>query len=102
MSDRDGNAKLVMQVTTARDEGPELFDLLANIRDAKRRSNRLKELAKLGLLVERGDVSLGAQTRSPQLTAVLPMSPSSGSTELLPRGMATDMLNWGEPEGNGA
>jgi hypothetical protein len=102
MSERDSEAKLVMQVTTARDDGPDLFDLLANIRDAKRRSNRLKELAKLGLLVERGEVSLGAQPRPRQLTATPSMSLSPGPTEEPQRGMATEMLNWGEPEGNGA
>jgi len=45
--------KLLLKLTVASDEMPELFRALAIVKDPRRRTRRLKDLATQGLLVER-------------------------------------------------
>ncbi len=45
--------KLLLKLTVAADEMPELYRALVSVKDARRRTRRLKDLATQGLLVER-------------------------------------------------
>jgi hypothetical protein len=47
------DARLRMKLTIAADETPDLFRALAAVKDARRRTRRLKDLATKGLMVER-------------------------------------------------
>jgi hypothetical protein len=47
-----GGDKLLMKITVAADETPELFRTLRSVKDPRRRTRRLKDLATKGLLFE--------------------------------------------------
>jgi hypothetical protein len=85
--------KIVMQVTLYRMESPDLFHLLAAMR-AKKRSARIKDLAKLGLMVERGgQLSIAPVGYAPK-AAALPVKQADD-----PEGgmqLAASMLDWGD------
>lgn len=86
--------KIVMQVTLYRMESPDLFHLLAAMRP-KKRSARIKDLAKLGLMVERGgQLSIAPVGYAAKGGAAgLPASPGVDAAAGVQ--LAASMLDWG-------
>jgi hypothetical protein len=82
--------KLLMKLTIAADETPELFRALASVKDARRRTGRLKDLASKGLMVERSGIGILSSEPAPQgagKTAEGPRHAPPGET-------VASMLDW--------
>lgn len=90
------DAKLVMKVTIAHDECPELFRTLSRIADGKRRAGRLKALASKGLLLE-GSTGLQSDPKTSTAAAGSKMD-SRGAEAAYPDTGATvgEMVDWSE------
>lgn len=83
--------KVTVKVTVADDENPELFIALRNVKDPRRRSARIRDLAVKGLMVERGSVAVGAPATigggvTSDKKAFLPLSGADS---------VDDILDWG-------
>jgi hypothetical protein len=62
-----GNNKLLMKLTIAADETPELFRALASVKDARHRTGRLKDLASKGFMVERSGTGILSSEPAPRV-----------------------------------
>ena len=82
---------LKLKLTIAVDENPDLFRALRDIKDPRRRTRRLKDLAVKGLMMERTPTAAPAAQR-----AQAPM----GGLESPPRAAVgpsvSSMLDWGD------
>ncbi len=86
----DTDDRLLMKITVAADETPELFRSLASVKDRRRRTRRLKDLATKGLMVERAGVATLTTEAAPQMAIQPPEGPGrvrSGDT-------GSAMLDW--------
>ena len=82
--------KLLMKLTIAADETPELFRALASVKDARHRTGRLKDLASKGFMVERSGIGILSSEPAPRVagaTAVGPRQAPPGDT-------VASMLDW--------
>jgi hypothetical protein len=83
--------QLKLKLTIALDENPDLFRALRDIKDPRRRTRRLKDLAVKGLLMERAPAPVRAEA---------PM----GEPEAPPRAAigqsVSSMLDWGDGTGS--
>jgi hypothetical protein len=71
-----------MQVTLTHDSTPALYEALAGLA-ARRRVDRVKDLAKLGLLVERAGLHLAAGHRQESVTGAMAGAAPQGTTATL-------------------
>lgn len=81
---------LKLKLTVTREEHPQLHQVLSAIRQPRRRTQRLKELATAGLMFERGAVPLPAPASGPPLAVADPLDTL---------GDATSAALWGETAG---
>jgi hypothetical protein len=85
--------QLKLKLTIALDENPDLFRALRDIKDPRRRTRRLKDLAVKGLLMERAPAPVRAEA---------PM----GEPDARPRAAigqsVSSMLDWGDGTGSPA
>jgi hypothetical protein len=70
MAARDPGETLLMKLTIPADECPELFRALCSVTQPRRRTRRLKELAVLGLMLERGALAGNPVAPKPSLAAL--------------------------------
>jgi hypothetical protein len=89
----DHDQQLKMKLTISVDENPDLFFVLRDIRDRRRRTRRLKDLAVKGLLLERAPAPTGAA--APQ-----PITESHGRRTPVGESVSS-MLDWGDPAAEG-
>ncbi|WP_295638218.1 hypothetical protein [uncultured Methylibium sp.] len=82
--------KLLMKLTIAADETPELFRALASVKDARRRTGRLKDLASKGFMVERSGIGISASEPAPRVAG----STAEGLRHLPPGDTVASMLDW--------
>lgn len=85
-----GNNKLLMKLTIAADETPELFRALASVKDARRRTGRLKDLASKGFMVERSGMGILSGEPAPRVAG----APAEGLRHVPPGHTVTSMLDW--------
>ena len=87
-SDALGVNELRLKLTIAADENPDLYLALRDIKDPRRRTRRLKDLAVKGLFLERASlpISVGLLTRDPEVQ----------STPSVARPSVSSMLDWGD------
>ena len=87
-SDAPGTNELRLKLTIAADENPDLYLALRDIKDPRRRTRRLKDLAVKGLFLERASlpISVGLPTREPEVQTTPPVAGPSVSS----------MLDWGD------
>jgi hypothetical protein len=85
--------QLKLKLTIALDENPELYRVLRDISEPRRRTRRLKDLAVKGLLMERAPAPLRAEapTREPESPPRAAIGQSVSS-----------MLDWGDGAGSSA
>ena len=85
--------QLKLKLTIALDENPDLFRALRDIKDPRRRTRRLRDLAVKGLLMERAPASVRAEA-------------PIGEPEARPRAAmgqsVSSMLDWGDGAGSPA
>ncbi|MBY0366043.1 hypothetical protein [Roseateles aquatilis] len=98
-------AKLQMKLSLAADETPDLFHALSAVKDAKRRTGRLKDLAAKGLLLERsGSLALASAPPAPISgpQAEHAAGHDDALTRHLPPGVTGGSLvaAWEQPEGD--
>lgn len=79
--------QLKLKLTIAMDENPDLFLALRDIKDPRRRTRRLKDLAVKGLLMERGAAPMRAEAATTGPAA--PPRATVGQS-------VTAMLDWGD------
>ncbi len=83
--------QLKLKLTIALDENLDLFRALRDIRDPRRRTRRLKDLAVKGLLMER------APTAAPVAQRAQAPTDDSASPPRAPVGQSvSSMLDWGD------
>lgn len=87
----DTDDRLLMKITVAADETPELFRSLASVKDRRRRTRRLKDLATKGLMVERAGVATIATEAAPQMAII---QPPEGPGRVRPGDTVSSMLDW--------
>lgn len=85
-----GNNKLLMKLTIAADETPELFRALASVKDARRRTGRLKDLASKGFMVERSGMGILSGEPAPRVAGAT----AEGLRHVPPGHTVTSMLDW--------
>ena len=73
--------QLKLKLTIALDENPDLFRALRDIKDPRRRTRRLRDLAVKGLLMERASAPVRAEAPmgAPEAPARAPISQSVSS-----------------------
>lgn len=97
-------SKLLMKLSLTADETPDLFHALASVKDAKRRTGRLKDLAAKGLLLERSSGAVAGLV--PPAMSTVPAGDAEQGDALrrhLPPGVTGSGLvsAWDEPGGDG-
>jgi hypothetical protein len=86
----DHAEKVMVKVTIAADENPELFRAVTGVKGIRRRSARIRDLAIGGLAAERArPASPVASPRAPVLPSIAKDVPLRLPTETV-----DDMLNW--------
>ncbi|KAK0039479.1 hypothetical protein Bpfe_031066 [Biomphalaria pfeifferi] len=85
---------MVVKSTVAEDEHPDLFRALASMRDLRRRSSRLRDLAMKGLLFEKG-VAVGEVARAEAKAEANARGASQPKVDALGGGSVEEQLNWG-------
>ena len=87
-TDAPGTNELRLKLTIAVEENPDLYLALRNIKDPRRRTRRLKDLAVKGLFLERASVpiAVGLPTREPEVQGAPAFAGPSVSS----------MLDWGD------
>lgn len=82
---------LKLKLTIAVDENPDLFRALRDIKDPRRRTRRLKDLAVKGLLMERA-----SEAAPVALRAQAPMGGSESPSRAAVGQSVSSMLDWGD------
>ena len=82
--------KLLMKLTIAADETPELFRALASVKDARRRTGRLKDLASKGFMVERSGIGILSGAPAPTVAG----GTAEGLRRVPPGDTVASMLDW--------
>ena len=85
--------QLKLKLTIASDENPDLFLALRDIKDPRRRTRRLKDLAVKGLLLERAPAPVRAEASIGELDP--PTQVAIGQS-------VSSMLDWGDGTGSTA
>ena len=87
-SDALGANELRLKLTIAVEENPDLYLALRDIKDPRRRTRRLKDLAVKGLFLERASlpVAVGLATREPEVQSAPAFAGPS----------VRAMLDWGD------
>lgn len=85
-----GDNKLLMKLTIAADETPELFRALASVKDARRRTRRLKDLASKGFMVERSGMGILSSEPAPRVARPT----AEGLRHAPPGDTVASMLDW--------
>lgn len=85
--------QLKLKLTIALDENPDLYLALRDIKDPRRRTRRLKDLAVKGLMMERAPAPVRAE--APTREAEAPRRAAVGQS-------VSSMLDWGDGTGSSA
>jgi hypothetical protein len=83
--------KLLMKLTIAADETPDLFRALESVKDARRRTRRLKDLASKGFMVERSGIGILSSEPAPRVAGPT----HEGHGHMLAGDTVASMLDWG-------
>ena len=85
--------QLKLKLTIALDENPDLFLALRDIKDPRRRTRRLRDLAVKGLMMERAPAPVRAEA---------PTRESEGPPRAAIGPSVSSMLEWGDGTGSSA
>lgn len=85
------DSKIMVKVTIVGAETPDLFAAMSGIKDLRRRSTRIRDLASKGLLAERG----GGAVQAPSSGQPTLASVAKNATRVSAGDTVDSMLNWG-------